>query len=355
MNGITRMNRTVSAQTASTAFTARFAALVFPLAALACFSGCTLGFRNMHPDEESGIYTSLFEDIITNFDTPEWLWTRGTIVGDFDADGKAEEEAVIATIQAGDHRNPGPILEAYLVVCKIQPDGRRVAIARTKLFELNPIPDAERIRNNANTPEVEPMRYVRAQIFGDKLRLGDSIVVYFWGDARPSNVWLGGYKLINGELVKTLDAATKQRTPGLTNANLDKRVGSEATGFQLIIPSASIPDEIADKMGDDFNFPMWGHVFVKDKNDRYHQADVEFGEHYNRIENAWNQAYIQATMVKHLDAADPAWFEYHLGMLNHFLNKEDLAKSFLAKAEAGATDAQLIAAVKEAIALLPQE
>ncbi len=46
---------------------------------------------------------------LTEYDEPHWLWIRGTITGDLDGNGVADEEIVLATIQQGDERRPGPI------------------------------------------------------------------------------------------------------------------------------------------------------------------------------------------------------------------------------------------------------
>ena len=315
--------------------------------------GCSLGFRNMHPGEESAIYSPLFTDIITRFDSPEWLWTRGTISGDFSLSDEFREEAVIATIQTGDTRSPDPIDAAYLAICKIDPSGARTALARTLLFDANPIPRSRSVDNNAYLPEARPMRNVRAQVIQDKFGLGEYIVVYFWDDSRPANVWFCGYKLEGGNLVRILDISLCQTNPGVAKANLDTGFTSKASGgFQLVFPSAALPDEIVAKMGEGFEPPLWGNVFAMDDKGHYRQADERYGKNYARIENSWNQAYLQALMVDRLDAADLAWFEYHLGLLYYFIGREAMAATFLGKAKSNADDARLSAAVAEALNLL---
>lgn len=325
------------------------------LAALPPLAGCSLGFRNMHPGEESAIYSPLFEDIITNFDSPEWLWTRGTVSGDFNADAKVEEEAVIATIQGGDPRSPGPIIAAYLVICRIGEDGSRTAVARTRLFDRNPIAQSTPAVNNAYLPQPSELRHARAQVIPDKGALGDSIVVFFWGDERPCNVWFGGYKLKNGILTKTLDAAIRQDVPGLTHSNLDKLSTEESTGYQLIFPSAALPGSFAAKLGQGFEIPLWGHVFTPDADGLYHQDDQRFGGNYSRIEGNWNQAYLKALLSDNFEKPELAWFEYHLGMLNLFIGKHDMAKAFLDKAAKNSRDDALTRAIGKAAALLPKD
>ena len=321
-------------------------------ATLALAGGCSLGYRNMHPDEDSAIYSPLFNDIITRFDEPQWLWTRGTIGGDFDSDKKAEEEAVIATIQSGDKRNPNPIEKAYLVISKIDQDKNRTAIARTLIFDSGAIPRSQPAVNNAHLSEASPMTHVRAQLVPDKQGLGDSIIVYLWGDEQPANVWFRGFKLENSNLVQVLDMTMCQTTPGFALANLQIGTGPKAKNFQLIFPSAALPDNVISKMEDDFKPPLWGNVFALDADGIYRQADEQFGEHYVRIENEWNQAYLNALLVHNLDAADLAWFEFHLGLLNHFTGKDTIAKSFLDKAKKNADNIRLSTAITEALRLL---
>ncbi len=323
------------------------------LACLAALAGCSLGYRNMHPYEESAIYSPLFEDIITRFDAPEWLWTRGTVSGDFDSSGEVNEEAVIATIQTGERHNSNPILAAYLVVARVEENGTRTAIARTKLFDSDPFATATGIDNNVYNAKSAPLRFARAQAIPDKSRLGDFICVYFWSDGKPNNVWHAGYRLRNGMLEKVYDLAIAQFSPGMTYANLDKRP-KPVDGFQLIFPSAALPPEVSSKLDSEVEVPLWGHVFLQDDKGYYHQDDHIFGSNYTKIENTWNQAYLKALTTDAFLPSDLAWFEYHLGMINIFIGKPEMAKGFLEKADKNSRDESLSKAIANAWELLEQ-
>lgn len=320
---------------------------------LAAFAagGCSLGYVHLDPGENSGLYAHLFADVITNFDEPHWLWVRGTINADFDGDGKVEEEAVIATIQSGTPKRPGPVEAAFLVICRKTDAGERVAMARTLLFDHNPIHGDVVAFNDIGMMNDVPLTRVKAQMVQDKLELGESIVVYFWGDESPTSVWYAGYHLDEGELKKNLETVMWQTSPGFLVANLDKRLEARGEGYQLLFPVASIPPEILSKVTKTNEILLWGHVLARDKDGFYRQNDQRFGEHYRRLEGNWNQMYLRAAITD-MEPADLAWFEYHLALLNHYTDNPDLAERFLAKAKKYAADPRLLAAIVAAEPLI---
>lgn len=328
--------------------TTRIASLIALALLSALVAGCSLGYRNLHPGEDSAIYAPLFDDIITRHDSPEWLWTRGTIAGDFDADSKVDEEAVIATIQAGDRDKPGRILEAFLVVCKINADGSRTAIARTKLFDQNPIATAVKVENGVFVPSPQPLTNARAQIVTSRTQFGDTIIVFFWGDDYPANTWYAAYIIQDGMLVKTLDIALAQFNHGVIQTNFERSVLSDVNDYQLAVSEAALPESITRKLGESFTPPLWGHIFAKDVNGFYRQCDAVYGDQYSRTQDSWSQAYLQAMMIGELNSSELAWFEYYLGMIHHFMGKNDMSGKYLDKAAKGATDPRLVAAVEKA-------
>lgn len=323
------------------------------LAAALALPGCSLGFRNLHPGEEGRIYDPLFSDIINRFDSPEWLWVRGVISGDFDADGDVAEEAVVATIQKGNERAPGGIDSAYLAICRLEPNGGRTAIARAPLFDGNPVPRAARPDKDAGGFKVEPLRSARAQVVQNKSGVGDSVMVFAWGESSPTSVWYALYRLRDGMLEKIFETALWQDQPGFATENLDKRAGSASPGYQMVFPVSGLPLEVVEKLGGWREAPVWGHVYGMDENGVYRQADELFGENYARIENQWNQSYLKAILYN-FENAELAWFEYHLGMLNHYAGKRDIAARLFDKAGANAADAALLAAIAKARDILGQ-
>lgn len=318
------------------------------LLALCALPSCSLGYTNLHPGENSALYAPLFNDIINVYDSPHWLWIRGTIAGDMDGNGTLEEEVIVATIQKGDRYNPGPIELAILVVCKKDADDQRVAIARTIIFDRNPIPGSPTPINDLGLGDVTPLTRTRAQMVSDKVTLKETVVVYFWGDEMPGNVWYVGYSLDSGKLVKNFETAMRQPAPGFIAANLDRSIDASPYGYQLIFSAAAIPDPIARKVGSINEIPLWGHVYARGSDGVYKQADVRFGQHYSQIENSWNQFYLRA-MIMELPPEELAWFEYHLGLLNNYTGNTDMASRFLEKAAKNARDERLKKAVEDGI------
>lgn len=313
-------------------------------------SGCSMGFTNLHPGENSAYYNQLFEDVITTYDEPYWLWIRGTISGDLNGNGVVEEEVVIATIQQGTPRNPGPIEKAFLVVCETQPGGERKAIARTLLFDSSPVADAPKPVNDLGVIVNKPFTRTRAQMVQDKVTLKETVVVYFWSDPTPSSVWYVGFELKeDGSLAKNLETVMYQGTPGFLTANLDRSIDASRFGYQLLFGVSAIPPEVFAKLGAPHEAPMWGHVYARNADDRYQQADERFGSHYRQLENSWNQLYLKAAMNE-LPADELAWFEYHMGIMNHYTGNNDMAVRFLKKARANAKDDTLIQALDKASA-----
>ncbi len=323
------------------------AALGLPLAACLLLAGCSLGYTNLHPGENSALYAPLFSDIIGRFDEPRWLWVRGSISGDFDGNGKVDREAIVATIQRGTPKNPGPIETAFLAVNKIDQDGKRTAIARTILFDSDPLAAAPRPENDLARIKSIPLTRARAQVIQDKVTLKESVVVYFWGDDLPGGVWYAGYTLKHGELVKNLEVALWQATPGLMTANLDPSIEASPLGYQILFSVAAIPERISAKLGAPREAPLWGHVYARDPDGIYHQADHRFGEHFRELENTWNQAYLRA-VLRELPPEELAWFEYYMGIMNHYTGNADMASRFLAKAARGAKDPVLVEAIRTA-------
>lgn len=319
-------------------------ALVLALSAALAVSGCSMGFTNLHPGENSGPYQHLFADIISRHDEPYWLWVRGTISGDLNGDGKVSEELVVATIQKGTHKQPGPIEMAFLVACSVTPDGGREAIARQLLFDRSPIPGAPRPDNDVDFVVDNPFTRCRAQMVQDKVTFTETVVVYFWADPTPSSVWYAGYGMEDGKFVKNLETVMWQATPGVLVANLDRSLEASPYGFQLVFGVSAIPPEVFAKIGKPSEAPLWGHVYSRNDHGYYEQADHRFAENFHRLEGPWNQAYLKA-VVKGLPPEDLAWFEYHLAILNHYTENPDMAEAFIAKARLYARHPALIAAI----------
>ena len=311
--------------------------------------GCSMGFTNLHPGENSVLYNRLFEDVINTYDEPHWLWVRGTISGDLNGNGIVEEEVILATIQQGTTRDPGPIEKAFLVICEVDPDGNRKAIARTLLFDSNPIPGSPKPVNDLGMVTEAPFTRARAQMVQDKVTLKETVLVYFWSDPTPSSVWYVGFALNeDGSLFKNFETTMYQATPGFLTANLDRSIEASPFGYQLLFSVSAIPPEIFAKLGAPHEAPLWGHVYARGTDGVYRQADERFGEHYRRLENSWNQLYLKA-VLNNLPSDELAWFEYHMGIMNHYSGESDMAKRFLQKAEKNARDDMLVRAVGEAV------
>ena len=318
---------------------------VFCLGWLVFAAGCSIGYTNLRPDENSAMYQHLFQDVIHRFDEPYWLWVRGTISGDLNGNGVVDEEVIIATIQKGSRRHPGPIEVAFLVACEVAPDGTRTAIARTLLFDKSPVPDAPRPMNDLDFLSDAPFTRCRAQMIQDKVTLTETVVVYFWGDPTPTSVWYAGFALKEGEMVKNLETVIWQSTSGLLTVNLDRSVEASPYGYQLAFSVAAIPPDIFSKIGPPSEAPLWGHVFARNDQGYYEQADERFGEHYRQLEPAWNQIYLKA-VIKGLPPEELAWFEYHIGILNYYTGNIEMAEGFLKKAARFAKDPVLIKGIE---------
>jgi hypothetical protein len=326
------------------------AALLLPVLA-ALVPGCSLGFTNLHPGENSALYQHLFDDIINNYDEPYWLWVRGTIAGDLDGDGVVSEEVAVATIQKGTAKNPGPVEMAFIVACHVGKDGKRVALARQLLFDASPVPAAPKPANDLNIVADRPFTHCRAQMVQDKVTLKETVVVYFWSDPLPSTVWYAGYGLDDGKWVKNLETALWQDTPGFLSTNLDRSIEASPYGYQMVFGVSAIPGDVMRKVIDPQetprNAPLWGHVFARNAQGRYEQADERFGQHYTQIVGPWNQIYLKASL-KNLPPGDMAWFEYHMAIMNRYTGDREMAAAFLKKAAAGAKDPILVRGIRNA-------
>jgi hypothetical protein len=299
---------------------------------------------NLNPGENSGLYAHMFSDLINRYDQPYWLWVRGSIMGDLDGDGKANQEVVIATIQKGDAKRPGAIEMALLLVCETGSDGQRQAVARTVLFDKNPIPDSPRPENDLASFEEVPLTRVRAQILPGEKTLKESVVVYFYGDTLPGTVWYAGYSLEGNRLEKFLETVMRQGTPGFLASNLDRRLETTPLGFQLVFGVEAVPREIVRRIDPNAKPPLWGHVYSRDHDGIYRQADERFGHHYREVENTWNQLYLNATLAD-FPPADLAWFEFHMALMNRYTGNEEMARRLMDKARKGAENPLLVEAI----------
>lgn len=306
--------------------------------------GCSMGFTALRPGENGALYAPLFEDVIGARDEPRWLWVRGAVAADLDGNGVVDEEAVLATIQRGDARRPGAVESAFLVAARVEEDGTRTALARKLLFDSSPVDAAPKPENGVGGAGDAPFTRCRAQAVRDKETFRESVVVYFWSDPAPSTAWYAGYALTGDGWEKNLEFALRQSMPGVLTANLDRSEKGNARGYQLVVNEAAVPPEITAKLGAPSEAPMWGHVYARGEAGEYEQADGLFAENYRELEPAWNKAYLKAVMLG-LPAGELAWFEYHLALLNHFTGNGEMAEAFLRKAEAGAADPVLRAAI----------
>lgn len=329
----------------------RASGLMFALAALLAVQGCSMGFTNLHPGENSALYQHLFADIITMYDEPYWLWIRGTITGDLDGDGTVGEEIILATIQKGTPKQPGPIEMAFLVVCVPDEDGTRRAVARQLLFDRSPISRAPRPEYDIDNVVDNEFTRCRAQVIQDKLSLAESVVVYFWTDPLPCSVWYAGYSMMDNKLVKNLETVMWQITPGVLTMNLDRSIEASQYGYQLVFGIAALPVHIAAKIGSSSEAPVWGHVYARNENGLYEQADARFRENYRKLEPIWNQTYLKA-IVKGLPPDELAWFEYYLAILNHYLGEGEMARAYIAKCRDNARDHSLLEAIPQVESLI---
>lgn len=325
----------------------RFGIALLMLAAALGMPGCSLGYTSLNPGENSALYQHLFADVISNYDEPYWLWIRGTISGDLNGNGVVEEEVVLATIQRSDIRDPGPIEAALVVACEVGADGKRTALARQLLFDRSPIPTASRPSNDLGVVVDAPLTRCRAQMVADKVTLNESFVVYFWSDEHPTSTWYAGFSLKDGKLEKNLETVIYQTTPGFLTANLDRTIEASPFGYQLVFGVSAIPEPVWRQIGQPSESPLWGHVYARNAQGYYEQADGRFGDNYSQLQGPWNQAYLKA-VIKGLPPGDLAWFEYHIGILNHYTGNQDMALGFLSKARRYAEDPVLKAAVERA-------
>ncbi len=196
-----------------------------------------------------------------------------------------------------------------------------------------------------------PLTRCRAQMVQDKATLKETVVAYFWGDSMPGPVWYAGYGLEDGKWVKNLEAAFWQKSPGFLTTNLDRSIDAAHLGYQLVFGVAAVPDDVIAKIAQPGDAPLWGHVYARNGEGFYEQADARFGEQYRRIQGAWNQMYLKASL-EGLPPEDMAWFEYHLGMLNRHLGEDALAGAFLRKAAKNAKDPTLVKGVEAAVAAI---
>lgn len=320
--------------------------------AVFAFPGCA-NYTQLKPGENSAFYTSLFHDVISSYDEPHWLWIRGTAPLDFNGDGKTLEEAVIATIQAGTEKRPGPIESAFLLICSVNPDGERTTLARTLLFDTNPLKSAPRAENDLGMFREVPLTRVRAQVVSDKTTFKETVVVYFWGDEQPGSVWYAGFCQQDDRLAKIMETVVWQNSPGILVTNLDRRIETSGYGYQLVTSISTIPPEIMRKIDPGRSAPLWAHVFARDDQGIYRQADARYAVHYRQLKASWNQIYLKAVMHE-LSNAELAWFEYHLGLLNYYLGDLDLASRFLNKASENAEEDILREGTAKALDLLLQ-
>ncbi len=323
--------------------------LILACLALLPLPGCSIGYTNLRPGENSGLYKHLFDDVISRYDQPYWLWVRGSITGDLNGDGVVDEEVIIATIQQGDANNPGPIEIAFLAACKVAKDGNRTAIARQLLFDRDPIPRSPRPINDIGIVKDAPFTRCRAQMIADKVSLTETVVVYFWNDPLPTSVWYIGFALENGRLVKNLESLIWQTVPGILVANLDRSIEGSPLGYQLAFQVAAIPPELWKKIGQPSEMPLFGHVYARNSQGYYVQADSDarYRDNYHKLEAAWNQAYLKAAL-NGLPPEEMAWFEYHMGLLNYYTENYDMSRALLIKARRFAKDPSLLRAIDEA-------
>ncbi len=327
----------------------RLLPLLLACLTLAAVPGCSIGYTNLRPGENSALYKHLFDDVISRYDQPYWLWVRGSISGDLDGNGIVEEEVILATIQQGDQKNPGPIEVAFVAACKIDQNGNRTALARQLLFDRDPIPRAPRPINDIGIVRDAPFTRCRAQMIQDKVSLSETFAVYFWNDPLPTSVWYIGFALEGGRLVKNLETLIWQSVPGILVANLDRSIEGSPLGYQLAFQVAAIPPEIWKKVGQASEMPLFGHVYARNSQGYYVQADADprYSDNYKKLEASWNQAYLKAAL-NGLPPEEMAWFEYHMGLLNYYTENYDMARALLVKARRFAKDPSLVRAIDEA-------
>lgn len=302
------------------------------LSALLLISGCMDGYTSLKPDATVTYYNGMLDDVITPLESPRWVWFRGRTSMDLDVDRTTREEAVVATIQAGDRNAPGPIEEAWLLICSINDTGNRTLLARRQIYsaaDTTPVPQPA---NEVCVPHAVPFTHIRVNAVNAKTMSPDTIVVSLWGDGTPTRGLYKAWQVHGHDLSLALELEAWQEFPGILVANLDKAASHSGLGYQLLIESSSVPPRILDALGMDRTTPLWGHVFSADEHGRYHQADKHFGKHYAELETRWNKLFVAASMAN-LPPADMAWIELYLGMLNHYLANNAEAASLLRSAE----------------------
>jgi hypothetical protein len=323
------------------------AATALILASCLILPGCSVGFLRLLPEVGADLYGKFVQDIADAHGPPYWVWVRGSVGGDFNGDRRVEGKALVVTVQGGTAKRPGPIEAAYLIILAAKDGEPHRLIAKTELFSRNPIAGSPRPGNSIDWVVEAPLTQVRAQAIFDKLTFREAVAVYFWGESLPGSVWYAGYSLDrDGRLRKILETALWQDSPGLLPVNLDKKVGADQKGNQLVFPVSGLPAKIAARLDRPGGKPLWGHIYASGDDGVYRQADRQFSRHYQAIADKWNQAYLKAMLLDRLPPEELAWFEYRLGLLNFHTGHPELAAEFLERAQRGNRDGDLAKAIQ---------
>lgn len=319
-------------------------------------AGClVLTFQKFKADAVTP-YDGFFDDLATPLDHPQWVWVRGVVTGDFDGDSQAKEEAIVATIQSGDKRTPGPVEKAYLLFCAVDNDDKRTVMSRHLIFDKSPIAEADR-PDWVLTPDFSevPIFNISAQAVADRVKVADTVVIIAWGERLPGPIWYGGYSLHDGEFHQELDIAAWQAAPGLMVRNIDRRGVAENRGRQLVVRQDVLPPVLATALGDKSATPLWGNIYTRDENGIFYQADDTFGSEYSLVQAEWLRTYEKAKLLN-VPPEDLAIIEFYVGLLHSHIRDISLAEGFLRLAadHAGTSNDKLSAAIDSALKQLDE-
>ncbi len=300
-------------------------------------SGCSyLGYQRYRP-KEINEYDEMLADPLEASGDQGWLWVRGKVSGDLDAD-KNDEEVVIATWQKGDMTAPAPFTRAILLICRRSPKGELDLLLRRSIFE------GARSMNEASLPAsvhlARPESAMRncAVTIVDVGSSGEGLIlVSLWGtESQTTPAWHAGYRFVHEKgrpatLRRVFCTLAIQRDVGVITADLDKDGLEELLLNQMVISPQVLPSV------EGLESPQWLSVFTSAEDGGYRQATSEFPAAHAELLLSWYQTYVQAL---HGGAASEALapLEYYIGQIHRFCGQAAVATRFLRRAQKAGDD-----------------
>lgn len=269
-----------------------------------------------------------------------WYWVRGKINGDVDGDkdssgNKILEEILLVSQQSGTRGTTGPMDEAYVIVCKRDPNtGFRDVLCRKTIYSsYKNITDAQFPKTTLGKWQDNKFEKGNLQLIDIDGDTQKEILVSLWfktGDGVSAQHYC--LKYFNKNLHEMLAVKALQNSPTITSIDINKD-GKEELVVPYVLDNtlSAGKDPVTEKL-----MPEWACIYSHTGKGTLQQSNAAFPDYYTDIQlKIYEDMSLRA---ENLPQDILGIHQLYLGLIYTYKGNEALGNMFLRRAAINLND-----------------